>query len=72
MRKRRITITQFNTLRPRENDRHFPDNIFKYTSFDENVWIAIEISLKFIPKGPFNNIPALDQVMAWRQQTIDG
>ena len=26
---------------------------------NENVWIAIEISLKFVPKGPINNIPAL-------------
>ena len=25
----------------------------------------IEISLKFVPKGPVNNIPALVQIMAW-------
>ena len=25
------------------------------------------ISLKFVPKGPINNIPALVQIMAWRQ-----
>ena len=24
-------------------------------------------SLKFVPKGPINNIPALVQVMAWRR-----
>ena len=35
--------------------------------FNENVWIAIKISLKFIPKGPINNILALVQVMAWRR-----
>ena len=29
--------------------------------------IPIEISLKFIPKGPINNIPALVQIMAWRR-----
>ena len=27
--------------------------------------IPIKISLKFVPQGPFNNIPALVQVMAW-------
>ena len=26
---------------------------------NENVWIPIEISLKFVPKGPIDNIPAL-------------
>ena len=30
-------------------------------------WIPIEISLKFVPKGPINNIPALVQIMAWRR-----
>ena len=25
----------------------------------EDVWIALDISLKFIPKGQINNIPAL-------------
>ena len=25
------------------------------------------ISLKFVPKGPINNIPALVQIMAWRR-----
>ena len=35
---------------------------------NENVWISIKISLnKFLPKGPINNIPALFQIMAWRQ-----
>ena len=26
----------------------------------------IKISLKFVPMGPINNIPALVQIMAWR------
>ena len=25
------------------------------------------ISLKFVPEGPINNIPALIQIMAWRR-----
>ena len=34
---------------------------------DENILISIKISLKFVPKGPINNIPALVQIMAWRR-----
>ena len=56
-----------NTLRPRQNGRHFSDDIFKCIFLNENVWIPIEISLKFVPKGPINNIPALVQIMAWRR-----
>ena len=54
-----------NTLRPRQNGRHFPDDSFKCIFLNENVWISIKISLKFVPKGPINNIPALFQIMAW-------
>ena len=56
-----------NTLRPRQNGRHFPDDIFRWIFFNENVWISINISLKFVPRGPINNIPTLVQVMAWRR-----
>ena len=56
-----------NTLRPRRNRRHFPDDIFKCIFFNEDVWISIKISLNFVPMGPVNNIPALVQIMAWRQ-----
>ena len=58
---------KFNTLRPREIGHHFADAIFKCIFVTENVWIAIEISLKFVPKGPINNIPALVQIMTWRR-----
>ena len=56
-----------NTLRPRQNGRHFPDDSFKWIFLNENIWISIEVSLKFVPKGPINNIPALVQIMAWRR-----
>ena len=56
-----------NTLRPRQNGRHFPDDIFKWIFLNENVWISINISLKFVPRGPINNIPKLVQIMAWRR-----
>ena len=56
-----------NTLRPRQNGRHFADDMFKWIFLNENVWIPIEISLKFVPKGSINNNPALFQIMAWRR-----
>ena len=55
-----------NTLRPRRIEQHFADDIFKRIFFNENLWISIKISLKFVPKGPINNIPTLVQIMAWR------
>ena len=60
-------MTSINTLRPGQNWRHFADDIFKCIFLNENVWIPIKISLKFVPKGPINNIPALVQIMAWHQ-----
>ena len=62
-----ITGRLFNTLRPRQNGRHFADEIFKRIFLNENVEISIKISLKFVPKGRINNIPTLVQVMAWRR-----
>ena len=56
-----------NTLRPRQNGHHFMDNIFKCIFLNENILILIQISLKFIPKVPINNIPALVQIIAWRR-----
>ena len=55
-----------NTLRLRQDGRHFADGIFKCIFLNENVWIPIKISLKFVPEGPINNIPAMVQIMAWR------
>ena len=46
---------------------HFEDDIFKYIFLNENVSISIKMSLKFVPKGPIDNIPALVQIMAWRR-----
>ena len=56
-----------NTLRSRQDGRHFADDIFKCIFLNENVWIPIKISLKFVPKGPMNNIPSLVQIMVWRR-----
>ena len=58
--------SRYDHIEAEENGRHFPDNIFKCILLNESVWILIKNSLKFVPKGPINNIPALVQIMAWR------
>ena len=56
-----------NTLRPRQHGHHFTDDTFKHIFLNENVGISIEISLKFVHKGPINNMLALVQIMNWRR-----
>ena len=63
----KVIFIMLNTLRPRQDGRHFPDDNFKCTFLNENVSIRIKISLKFVPKGPINNIPAMVKIMAWRR-----
>ena len=58
--------TGVKTLQPRQKERHFADDIFKCIFLNESVWIPIWILLKFVPKGPINNLPALVQIMVWR------
>ena len=60
-----IAGNRLNSSPPGQNGRHFPDNIFKGIFLNENAFIPIKISLKFIPNGPISNIPALVQIMAW-------
>ena len=64
---RLLTWIEFNPLRPRQNGRHFAHDTLNRIFLNENVGISIDISLKFAPKGPINNIPALVQIMAWRR-----
>ena len=40
-----------NSLKPRQNGRHFADNIFKCIFSNENVRISIQISRQFVPRG---------------------
>ena len=60
-----------------DKTRRHPDTqdktaaIFQTTFSNAFSWMKMfefrsKISLKFIPKGPINNIPSLVQVMAWR------
>ena len=58
-----LAIVEF----PRQNGRHFTDDILKSICLNGNIWITIKISLKFVSKGPINNIPALVQIMTWRR-----
>ena len=43
------------------------DENLKYIFLNENDSIPIRISLKFVPRSPINNKPAMVQVMAWRR-----
>ena len=54
-------------LRSRQIGRHFTDDTFKRIFLNKNPRISIKISLKFVPKGPINTIPALVQIIAWRR-----
>ena len=56
-----------NKLRPGQNGGHYTDDIFKSILWNENVWISLNISLKFVRKVPISNIPTLVQIMAWRR-----
>ena len=56
-----------NTLRPRQDGRHFADDIFTCIFFNEKCRILIKFSLKYVRKGPIDNNPALVQIMAWRR-----
>ena len=70
IRKRNVILKKipssklFNTLRPKQNGRCFADDTFKRIFLNENVRILIKISLNFVPRGPMNYIPSLDQIMA--------
>ena len=54
-------------MRPRQDGRHTPDDIFKCIFLNEDPRISLKKSLKFVPKVRINNILALGQIMAWRR-----
>ena len=53
-----------NILRVIQNGSHFADDIFKLIFLYENCCILIEILLKYVAKGPINNMTALAQIIA--------
>ena len=48
-----------NTSRPRQNCRHFADDIFKCIFLNVNVCVSLKISLDFVPEVRIDNIPEL-------------
>ena len=56
-----------NSSPPRQNSRHFADNIFRCIFMNQKLCILIEISLKCVPNSPIDNNPALILIMAWRR-----
>ena len=51
----------FNTLRPWQNGRHFPDDIFQCIFLNEK----FRFHRNLFQKAPINNILSLVQIMAW-------
>ena len=50
-------------MRLEQNGRHFADVIFKRIFLKENTCIMVQISPKFVPKGPIIDKSVLVQVM---------
>ena len=61
-------VVVFNTLRNEAETKWQPFRRwpFQMHFLNGHVWIWIQSSLKFVPMGPINNIPAMVQIMAWR------
>ena len=62
-----ILHARINTVRPRQNGLHFPDDIFKYIFINENCCILTRFSFELVTKDPINNVPALVQIMDWHR-----
>ena len=56
---------------PSQNGRQFADDIFKRIFWSESVRISIKKLLKFFPKGPINNISALDYRRTYASLGLD-
>ena len=54
----------YHDMEPKLNVRHFADDIFKSSFLNENIWIWIKISVKFVSKGQINDVPVLVQILA--------
>ena len=48
-------------------DAILADEIFRCIFVNEKICILIKISLKFVPRGPIDNNPALVQIMTWHR-----
>ena len=61
---------EFNTLRPSQNGPQFADDILKWIFFNENIWILIKLSLKFVPNGQQTSIGSGNGLALNRRQAI--
>ena len=61
------TPNVFNSSPLGQNDHLFAGDIVKDMFVNEKFCISIQISLKFVRKGPISHTQALVQVMAWWQ-----
>ena len=57
-------------FRQAQNDHHLANEIFKLISENENVWIWIITSLKFVFKVSIYNNPTYGYAPTWRQAMI--
>ena len=48
-----------NSSPPGQKGHHFADDIFRCIFVNEKLCVLIKISLKFVPKDPIDNNPAL-------------
>ena len=62
-----VILCTINSSPPGQNGRRFEDDIFRCIFMKEKFCILTKISLKFVPKGPIDNNPALVKIMAWRR-----
>ena len=60
-------VQLINILRPKQDGRHFAADIFICIFLNENVWISLKISLKFVPIVRINNVLVLVQIVAWHR-----
>ena len=58
-----MLMLNVDTLRLKQNDRHFADDIFKCIFFNENRYVMIQISLYFVPKGPNDDKPSTELIV---------
>ena len=50
---------KINSSPPGQNGSHFADDIFKCIFVNEKFHMLIKMSLKFVPRDPIDNNPAL-------------
>ena len=60
-----VTPIKQNMINTWQDGCHFRRRHFQMHFFNENVWISLRISLKFVPEVQINSIQTMKQIMAW-------